>query len=311
MDLRHLRYFVAVADCGSVTQAAIRLRTAQPSLSRQLRDLERHVGVPLMTRNVHGIDLTAAGRAFLDHARLALSQAEAAVEAARRTAHPAKATFGMGFLTGYEVEWLSETLQLLRDDLPNIDVVVSSQPSPDLAQALRLGKLDVAFMRPERNSPDLEFQHLVSDPLVIVLPSDHRLARLKRIGPEDMAGESFISVSDNAPILKAMVDDYIRRHGIKLRGRFAADNFGIALSLISSTRALGMLPAYVRNFLPWSIVSRPLAGEQMSIDLALGYLRDNTAPPLRRFLARREELVRRVSRRAPRRPERASVPGPD
>jgi LysR family transcriptional regulator, hca operon transcriptional activator len=87
MELRHLRYFIAVAEEGSLTLAAEkRLHTAQPSLSRQIRDLEYEVGVQLMIRSVHGIELTAAGRAFLDHARLALTQAEAATEAARRGA---------------------------------------------------------------------------------------------------------------------------------------------------------------------------------------------------------------------------------
>ncbi len=103
MELRHLRYFIAVAEEGSLTVAAEkRLHTAQPSLSRQIRDLEYEVGVQLLIRSVHGIELTAAGRAFLDHARLALTQAEAAAEAARRAAQPAKPTFAMGFLTGQE-----------------------------------------------------------------------------------------------------------------------------------------------------------------------------------------------------------------
>src|SRR5712671_199041 len=100
MELRHLRYFIAVAEEGSLTLAAEkRLHTAQPSLSRQIRDLEYEVGVQLMSRSVHGVELTAAGKAFLDHARLALTQAEAAKEAARRAAQPAKPTFALGFLT--------------------------------------------------------------------------------------------------------------------------------------------------------------------------------------------------------------------
>src|SRR5467141_4034191 len=150
MELRHLRYFVAVAEEGSLTLAAEkRLHTAQPSLSRQIRDLEYEVGVQLMSRSVHGIELAAAGRAFLDHARLALTQAEAAAEAARRAAKPAKPTFALGFLTGREIDWLPEAMRILRDELPNIEIRVSSQYSPDLAQALLRGKLDAAFMRPE------------------------------------------------------------------------------------------------------------------------------------------------------------------
>src|ERR1700733_6173620 len=99
MELRHLRYFIAVAEAGSMKLAAeSRLHTAQPSVSRQMRDLEQEVGAALFVRSVRGIKLTAAGRAFLDHARLALTQAEAAAEAARRAAKPPRTLFAIGFL---------------------------------------------------------------------------------------------------------------------------------------------------------------------------------------------------------------------
>jgi LysR family transcriptional regulator, hca operon transcriptional activator len=179
MELRHLRYFIAVAETGSLTVAATkRLHTAQPSLSRQIRDLEYEVGVPLMSRSVHGIELTAAGRAFLDHARLALTQAEAAKEAARRAAQPARPTFALGFLTGKEIDWLPEAMRILHDELPNIDVTVSSQNSPDLADALMRGRLDAAFMRPEERADELVYRRVITEPFVVVFPSDHRLARM-------------------------------------------------------------------------------------------------------------------------------------
>src|SRR5271167_4227448 len=143
MELRHLRYFIAVAEEGSLTLAAEkRLHTAQPSLSRQIRDLEYEVGVPLLTRSVHGVELTAAGRAFLDHARLALTQAEAAAEAARRAAQPIKPTFAMGFLTGQEVDWLPRATGILRDELSNIEIRVSSDHSITLADDLQRGRFD-------------------------------------------------------------------------------------------------------------------------------------------------------------------------
>src|ERR1700731_107311 len=98
MELRHLRYFVAVVDAGSLTTAAEQwLHTSQPSLSRQIRDLEYQVGAKLLSRSVHGVELTDAGKAFLDHARLALAQVDAAVDAARNAAQPAKHTFVIGF----------------------------------------------------------------------------------------------------------------------------------------------------------------------------------------------------------------------
>jgi DNA-binding transcriptional LysR family regulator len=166
MELRHLRYFVAVAEAGSLTVAAEKkLHTAQPSLSRQIRDLEYEVGVPLMNRSVHGIELTAAGRAFLDHARLALTQAEAAAEAARRAAEPANQSFALGFLTGQEMDWLPEAMRILHDELPNMEVTISSKYSPQLAEALTRGKLDIAFMRPEAQIPDLAYRLVTKEPL--------------------------------------------------------------------------------------------------------------------------------------------------
>src|ERR1700688_3428577 len=121
IELRHLRYFIAVAEEGSLTVAAEkRLHTAQPSLSRQIRDLEYEVGTPLFTRSVHGVELTNAGRCFLDHARLALTQVDAARAAARRAPKPASQTFSVGFLTGQEVDWLSEVTRVLAHDLQKI-----------------------------------------------------------------------------------------------------------------------------------------------------------------------------------------------
>src|SRR5207244_1602214 len=104
----------------------------------------------------------------------ALMQVDAAGEAARRAVKPNKPTFSIGFLTGQEIDWLPEAMRILRDELPNIDVTVSSQYSPDLADALR-GKLDVAFLRPEAKKADLIYKVVTKEPLVVILPSDHRL----------------------------------------------------------------------------------------------------------------------------------------
>lgn len=298
MDLRHLRYFIAVAEEGSVTLAAERrLHTAQPSLSRQLRNLELEVGVPLMTRSARGIELTAAGRAFLDHARLALSQVEAAGEAARRAAQPAKASFVMGFLTGHEVEWLAEAMRVLRDELPNVDVIISSDTSPQLAAALLRGKIDVAFMRLEEEMPDLAFKPLIKEPLVVVLPSDHRLSAQKAVGLQHIVGETFISVSKTAPALRAVIDAYIKRSGLDIAPDHEADNLSMAISLVASTRGVALLPIYAQNFLPGSVMSLPLQGTAPTIDLVLGYHKANTSQLLKLFLSKADDLSSRVTKR--------------
>jgi LysR family hca operon transcriptional activator len=299
MELRHLRYFVAVAEAGSLTVAAEqRLHTSQPSLSRQIRDLEDEVGGQLLRRNARGIELTPAGRAFLDHARSVLSQVEAAVEAARRVAHPAKPCFAMGFLTGQELTWMPEALRILHDELPNIDVMISSQYSPQLANALLKGTIDAAILRREKGVPELAYRVLVKEPLVVVLPSDHRLAALKAIGPRDLVGETFVTVSDTAPVLRVVIDNYLKRSGINIRPAHEADHLAMGMSLIASTRGLGLLPAYAQNFLPSSVTSRPLKGDAPTVELVLGYKKSNESPILKLLVSRLDELVARVSKKA-------------
>src|SRR3954447_881918 len=164
MELRHLRYFIAVAEEGSfLTAAQRRLNTSQPSLSRQIRDLETEIGVKLLERQARGVALTAAGRVFLDHARLALLQVDAATDGARRVAQPERPVLAMGFLVGLEVMWLPHLLRIIRQEAPEIEITLCSMSSPELALALMRGRLDLAFLRPERQSLGVSFKLLVKE----------------------------------------------------------------------------------------------------------------------------------------------------
>jgi LysR family transcriptional regulator, hca operon transcriptional activator len=291
MELRHLRYFVAVAETGSLTVAAEqRLHTSQPSLSRQIRDLEDEVGAELFSRSARGVELTAAGKAFLDHARLALTQVDAATEAARRASRPARQVFALGFLTGQEMTWLPRAMQVLRDELPNIDVTISSHYSPDLADALARGKLDLAFLRAEPGF-DLDYRVVSREKLIVLMPSDHRLTQRAAIRPEDFVGEPFIMASNKAQVLHGVIERYLLESGVTVTAEHGVDNLAMAMSLVASTRGLALMPEYANNLLPWSVVSRPLEGDPPTIDLAIGYSRSNTSPVLKLFLSRAEELT--------------------
>jgi LysR family hca operon transcriptional activator len=291
MEWRHLRYFVAVVEEGSLTTAAERrLHTSQPSLSRQIRDLESEVGAQLLSRSVHGVELTPAGKAFLEHARLALMQADAAVEAARRAAQPARKTFAIGFQTGHEMNWLPHAMHVLRDELKNVQVTVSSDYSPDLAEALARGRLDLAFLRVEPGY-DLEYQVVDREPLIVLMPSDHRLTAQQAIHPRELVGEIFIGGANKASVLRAVTEDYLRRAGVEIKLDHGVDNMAMAMSLVASTRGVALMPAYAKNLLPRSVVSRPLEGEAPTIDIAVGYSKSNTSPILKLFLSRLDELV--------------------
>jgi LysR family transcriptional regulator, hca operon transcriptional activator len=304
MELRHLRYFVAVAEAGSLKVAAHnKLHTTQPSLSRQIRDLEEEIGARLLVRHSRGIELTPAGQVFLDHARVVLSQVEVGVEAARRLADPAKPYFVLGFLTGHESTWLPGALQLLRDEMPSTHVVISSQVSPQLATALSSGRMDAAFLRREEGSSDLEFRLLTKEPLEVFMGNDHRLSRLKAIDPQKLIGEDFISVSGKAlsgrgaaPALRVVIDDYLKQCDLRIKPSHEVDNLAGAISLIVSTHGVALLPVYAKNLPIGPVTSRPLKGQAPTIDLCLGYKKNNESPTLKVLLARLDDLMECVSK---------------
>jgi LysR family hca operon transcriptional activator len=296
MELRHLRYFVAVAEAGGLTRAAQRkLHTSQPSLSRQIRNLEEEVGAQLLTRRARGIELTPAGQTFLEHARLVLSQVDAAGAAARRVAHPSKPCFTMGFLTGHELTWMPEALRILRDELPNINVMISSQYSPQLAEAISKGNVDAGFLRRERRVPGLAFRALVKEPIVVVLPSNHVLAARTTISPGDLVGETYVGVSRTAPVVRAVIDNYLKRSGINLKPAHETEHVVMGVSLIASTGGVALLPAYAQNFLTRTVTSRPLKGDAPTVDLVFGYKKSNPSPVLKLLLSKLDELINQAS----------------
>jgi LysR family hca operon transcriptional activator len=130
---------------------------------------------------------------------------------------------------------------------------------------------------------------------MVVLPSNHRLAALKSIGPRDLVGEPFVAVSNTAPVLRAIIDNFLKRWGVKITPAHEADHLSMGMSLIASTGGVGLLPAYAKNFLLSSVTSRPLKGATPTIDLVLGYRESNKSPILKLLLSRLDELVARVS----------------
>ncbi|KAA0997423.1 LysR family transcriptional regulator [Paraburkholderia panacisoli] len=293
MDLRHLRYFVAIAEKGSVTVAAERrLHISQPSLSRQIRDLEEELGVKLFTRGARGVELTVSGHGFLDHARLALLQVDTATEAVRRAAQPTKQVFALGFLTGHEMTWLPRVMQVLRDELPNIEVTISGGYSPDLAEALVRGRLDVAFLRAEPGF-DLEYQTVSEEELIVLMPSDHRLTARTAIHPSELADGTFITAANRAAVLHDVIERYLLQNAVDIAPEHGVNNLAMAVSLVASARGLALMPEYASNLLPWSAVSRPVQGDAPTINLVIGYSASNSSPVLKLFLSKVEELMAR------------------
>ena len=171
-----------------------------------------------------------------------------------------------------------------------IEVAITSDYSPDLAEAVARGRLDVAFLRVEPGY-DLEYHVVDREPLIVRMPSDHRLVAEQAIHPREFVGEIFIGGSNKAAVLHAVSADYLRRAGVDVKLIHGVDNLAMAMSLVASTRGLALMPAYAKYLLPASVVSRPLEGEAPMIDIAVGYSKSNASPILKLFLSRLGELV--------------------
>ena len=197
MELRHLRYFVAVAEELHFGRAARRLHIAQPPLSRQIRDLERDVGTPLFERRPRGVELTPAGRAFLPEARLTLAQAERAQRTAQRAAMGETGRLRVGFVeAAADTGILPDVLSFFRMHLPSIGLSLFEMDSLQQAEAFRDGRIDLGLLSsiPPDAARWLQVEVVHREPLVLAMPPTHPLVGRKRLALRDLAGESFVLI---------------------------------------------------------------------------------------------------------------------
>src|SRR5215471_1045788 len=197
-------------------------------------------------------------------------------------------------MTAFCLDSVCAFLRILREEAPDVEITLMTKSSPELADGLMQGKIDVALLRRETQTAGLAFKFLTKEPLIAILPARHRLARHRAVRPQDLAREGFISTTRVAPVLRTVIDDYAAKEGITLKQNYDAETLSGGMSLVASTGGFTLLPLYVRNALIPSVVARPLRGEVPTIDLMMGYNKSNASPLLKRFLLRADELVNRV-----------------
>jgi DNA-binding transcriptional LysR family regulator len=196
MELRHLRYFVAVAELLNFTKAAAKLRVAQPSFSRQIRDLEEELGVSLLERNSRFVRLTDAGKAFSTEARAVLEHAEAAARTARAFAKSSHGHLTLGYAPSLTVEVLAQALRRFEKECPRVRVAIQDLSILEMTNGLREGRLDAALtVESEGKQPGLAFEKLRSYPVCVALGPTHRLVRARRIDVAELKDERLIVYS--------------------------------------------------------------------------------------------------------------------
>jgi len=293
MELRHLKYFVAVADERNITRAAGRLRVAQPSLSRQLSDLENEVGVKLLVRGRHGVTMTAAGREFHRRAKALLSDAVRAADAARIASGAIAGRLTVGFPTGLHLDHLAPVIQAFRNEHPLAAFVFTHALPAVQLQGLRDGSLDVAFVTLPTQLHGMEHCVVWRIPFEVVMPETHRLARRKSLDFHDLTGEDFVFCTrDSRP---EFYDEFFRHStNAGFRPQVVQEVGGYPttiLALVGLGVGLSVLPHFERAEGIRGLVWRPLARPKLWSDFALVWPRKATSPLLREFVTLAQQML--------------------
>jgi LysR family hca operon transcriptional activator len=292
MELRHLRYFVAVAEALSFTRAAASLRTAQPSLSQQIRDLEYEIGTPLLNRDKRNVSLTPAGKVFLDEAKLVLAQAERAKLLARRAGDDMGQTFTIGFVPAAEVKVFPQSLTVLRAQFPATRIVMQSLTTFEQHEALSSGAIDFGFLRPPVDDPHIDSMVILRESLVVLLPADHPAYWSSEVSLSAIADTPFLRIaSRHAGNLGQVIDDLAKREGVTLNAVQEVENVLTLLTLVSLGVGFSIMPDYVAQLSFRNIVTRPLTGPAVKAELMAAWRRDNAKPEVAALVRRLHEIA--------------------
>ncbi len=260
MELRHLRYFVAVAEELNYTRAAQRLNTAQPSLSQQIKHLEADVGVPLLDRSKRHVALTPGGKVLLAEAREILARVERASQRAVRAQQGKSTELVIGVVPAAEIKILPKLIPLVERSLPRVRLVFHNLPSAEQKRLLATGSLDIGLLRGPLDDPRLDVQDVLWETLVAGLPSGHPLARKKKVSVRQLNDLPFIMVSrKGSPELHDAVRAFCERSGLHPRVVQQADNVLGNLNMIRAGMGFALLPDYAASILPSGVVAIPLA----------------------------------------------------
>jgi DNA-binding transcriptional LysR family regulator len=288
MELRHLRYFVAVAEELHFGRAAERLRIAQPPLSRQIRDLEREIGSPLFERVPRGVELTPAGRAFLPEARLTLAQAERAQRSAQRAALGETGRLRVGFVEAATHSGiLPDVLSFFRAHLPSVGLSLFELDALRQAEAFQDGRIDVGLL----HSPPLDaarwlrVEPIYREPVIVAVSRLHPLAKRARLTLAALAAESFVSFP--RVVAPEMYDEIIARcraAGFSPRIVQEAAGWHTLASLVSAGVGIGFVPRSIAEFQQAGVVFRPVRGLAVEMSLAAVWKRSERSPVRERFV---------------------------
>ena len=294
MELRHLRYFIAVAEERHYGRAAQRLGRAQPPVSRQIQALEKELGYPLFDRSKRQVELTPAGAVFLEHTRRVFRELEVGVHQGRRASQGESGRLRVGYLSSLAYTGLTELLRAYRASFPTVEVALRELSPAEQVEALKAGTIDVGFVRAPLEDGALAFECIRREPLLVVLPVEHRLAARARLKLEWLAEEGFVLFPrSRGPAYFDFLMSLCRAAGFTPRIVQEAPQLDV-MNLVAAGFGVSLVPASLRDVLREGIVLRPIVGAP-SVNLLLAWRREEQSPTALRFV----QMVRRIGVKKP------------
>ncbi|MEN8417479.1 DNA-binding transcriptional regulator HcaR [Acinetobacter radioresistens] len=291
MELRHLRYFITVAEELNFSKAALKLYTAQPSLSQQIKDLEEDVGVKLLHRTKRKVELTEEGAVFLEQARLTLAQADKAVAMARQVSKAKQQMLRIGFVPVAEMKVFPYVLPNLRVQNPDLKIELLSLNNNEQMRLIKKGELDITFTRQNFQNDEIESQFVLREPLIFILPKDHPLTKYERIPVKALDGIDFIiPAAEESLTLHNLILDFAKQNGIEFNIIQKADNILFNINSIGIGLGCTILPGYIAPLMMENTVIRPLSVELPFLDLYISYRKDTALVTAHKFI----ELLTKV-----------------
>jgi len=287
MELRHLRYFISVAQELNFSRAAQKLHTAQPSLSQQIKDLEENLNLKLFHRTKRKVELTEGGIKFLEYARNTVAQADNAINLARKTAREQRNTIKIGFIPVVEIKILPFILPSFRFEHPDLKLELQSLNDITQIRALEEGELDIGFIREKYESENLISQFIFQEQMILILPEKHPLTQYKQIPLQALKNIDIIIPSiERSPALHQVVINFSEKNNLNFKVLQHAENILFNINLVSMGLGCAILPSYVEPIVKnnTKITTRKIDIELPLIDLYVCYNRKNNQRNVKLFL---------------------------
>jgi len=287
MELRHLRYFVAVAENLSFTRAAARLRLAQPSLTRQIHNLENELGVRLLNRSRNQVSLTEEGRTFLVDARRILTLASESVQAVQRLSRGEGGQLNIAYPSNFDFQLLPETLRLFRQTLPYISLNLFDMNPAEQMRALEARKIDLGFvgLRPPAAAENLQWERIARHKTVVVLPARHRLAGKRQIKLVDLETMFFVGMSEKThPGFREWLDATCQQSGFTPRVLQDAELEPTLMAFVAEGLGVTLVRQHLKKQPHLGVVFRPLT-PLVTSDYCIAWNRHNDSRALQQYVA--------------------------